>query len=307
MDDYPKGNMKILLIGKNGQLGCELNYSLSPLGTLTALDYPDIDLTDPLNLETVITSLVPEVIINAAGYTDVDKAESQRELVSLVNAESPVLLARLAKKVDAVLIHYSTDYVFSGSKGSPYLETDMPGPLSWYAETKLAGEQGIQEQGGNYLIFRTSWMYSLRSQSFLTKVIHWATTNNTLHIVDDQISNPTWARMLAEATAQVISMHNPNFKDQIKNKTGIYHVGSVNYCSRYDWAVEILKLMGLSSKVPIQRSKTTDFPSPAQRPLFSAMDCTKFIKTFNIQLPPWQRSLVLAMTEYQLSSQTITI
>jgi len=292
--------MKILLIGKNGQLGWELNRSLSPLGTLTALDYPQIDLTDPNNLTTVITSLKPDIIINAAGYTDVDKAEDQKEHAHSINAEGPGHLAQLAKKIGAVLIHYSTDYVFSGSKGSPYLETDIPDPLSWYAETKLSGEQRIQEQSGNYLIFRTSWMYSLRSQSFLTKVIHWAKTNKTLHIVDDQISNPTWARMLAGVTAQVISMHNPNFKEQIKQKTGIYQIGSRDYCSRYDWAVEIVKLMGLSSKVSIQRSKTVDFPTPAQRPLFSAMDCTKFTKTFSIQPPPWQHSLSFAMTEFKL-------
>ena len=194
--------MKILLLGNTGQVGWELNRTLLTLGELTALDYPQVNMADPDSIRSLVQEIKPKIIVNATAYTDVDKAESEPELAMAINGTGPGILAEEAKKIGAALIHYSTDYVFNGTKGSPYTEEDQPNPINVYGETKLAGEKTIQEVGGTYLIFRTSWVYSLRRPCFVTKVLEWAKTQEVLHIVDDQISSPTWARTLAEATAQ---------------------------------------------------------------------------------------------------------
>ncbi|MDY6873992.1 MAG: dTDP-4-dehydrorhamnose reductase, partial [Chloroflexota bacterium] len=196
---------KILLLGNTGQVGWELHRSLLTLGELVALDYPEIDMADPDNIRKTVRAVKPGLIINATAYTDVDKAESEPELAMAINGTGPGILAEEAKRLDAALIHYSTDYVFDGAKGAPYTEEDEPNPINVYGETKLAGERTVQAVDGAYLIFRTSWVYSLRRPCFVTKVLKWAREQETLRIVDDQISSPTWARTLAEATAQVIA------------------------------------------------------------------------------------------------------
>lgn len=287
--------MNILLLGNMGQLGWELNRSLLTLGALTALDYPQIDMTSADNIHSVISQTKPHVILNATAYTDVDRAETQQDLALSINAVGPGILAQEARKIGAALIHYSTDYIFDGTNTAPYKETDIPSPIHFYAHTKLAGEQAVQDAGGTYLILRTSWMYSLRRPCFLTKVLQWAKNSQSLSIVDDQVSNPTWARMLAEATANVLAQGNADVLAWLNQNHGIYHVASCDYCSRYDWALEILRL--LDQDVQVQKAKSTEFPTPALRPLFSALDCTKFMQTFNIQLPPWRQSLSLALAE----------
>ncbi len=197
--------MKILLLGSTGQLGSELDLLLPTLGEVIALDYPQIDLADEEGMRVRVREIAPNLIVNATAYTAVDRAERDSELAERINARGAGLLAEEALKNDALLIHYSTDYVFDGKKGVPYTEKDQTNPLSVYGSSKLHGEEEIQQVNGQYLIFRTSWVYSLRNESgFVKKALQWSRQHETLKIVDDQISNPTWARMLAETTIQVL-------------------------------------------------------------------------------------------------------
>jgi dTDP-4-dehydrorhamnose reductase len=286
--------MRILLIGKNGQLGWELQRCLSPLGELQALDYPQIDLAEPESLREVIRAARPEVIVNAAAYTAVDQAESERELAFAINAASPGVMAEEAKRTGALLIHYSTDYVFDGTKGAPYVESDQPNPLNVYGQSKLAGEQAIQAVDGAYLILRTAWVYSLRRDSFVTKVLKWARTQETLRVVDDQVSSPTWARMLAECTGLVLARG----YEYIEERKGLYHLAGSGYASRLEWAKAIIKLDPKKHEYvlrEIQPAQTSDFPTPAVRPLFSALNCGKFEDNFSLQVPDWERMLALAI------------
>ncbi len=289
--------MKILLIGNHGQLGWELERTLATLGPVTALDYPEIDLTDTRNASALVRDLRPDVVVNAAAYTAVDKAESEREAAFALNAAAPRALAEETARLGAALIHYSTDYVFDGAKGAPYTEDDLPAPLNVYGESKLAGEQSVLEAGGAALVFRTAWVYSLRRPSFVTKVLSWAQKNPVLRIVDDQVSNPTWARALAEATAQILAQALVDGAplDWLGERAGLYHLAGGGYASRLAWAREIVSLGGLANPPLVEAAKSAEFPTPAQRPLFSALDCSKFEATFGLRLPPWREALHLAM------------
>ncbi|MCJ7538019.1 MAG: dTDP-4-dehydrorhamnose reductase [Anaerolineales bacterium] len=288
----------ILLLGKFGQLGWELHRSLAPLGEVVAIDYPDINLLELDNLVTLIRRTHPEIIINATAYTAVDQAEIESEVAYVINATAPGKLAELAKENKSALIHYSTDYVFDGLKGSPYLESDTPNPLGIYGSSKLAGERAIAEVDAATLVFRTSWVYSLRRDSFVTKVLDWARTQSELRIVDDQVSNPTWCRMLAEATALLLAKSGNNPAAWINERRGLYHLAGDGFASRLEWAKLILDYdpqrdqQVVSSLEP---AKTSDYPTPAKRPLFSALNCEKFTDTFSIRLPKWQEALELAM------------
>ena len=198
--------------------------------------------------------------------------------------------------MNAILIHYSTDYVFDGTKGVPYQETDQPHPVNVYGKSKLTGEQAILSKGGDYLILRTAWVYSLRRDSFVSKVLGWARKNEILRVVDDQVSNPTWARMLAEVTAQVLARGTAFVRERV----GIYHLAGGGYTSRYAWAKEILRLDPAQHEQKVKQllpALTSDFPTPAQRPLFSALDCRKFETSFDLRLPAWDATLELALTQ----------
>ncbi|MCX6037717.1 MAG: dTDP-4-dehydrorhamnose reductase, partial [Chloroflexi bacterium] len=230
--------MNLLLLGNTGQLGWELQRTLQPLGVVVALDYPEINMADAASIRKTVQEHRPEVIVNATAYTAVDKAESEPELAEAINGTGPGVLAEEARKLKAVLVHYSTDYVFDGTKGAPYMETDLPHPLNVYGESKLAGEQAIQSVDGAYLIMRTAWVYSMRRDSFVSKVLGWARKNETLRIVDDQISNPTWCRTLAEISAQILA----SGIDYIRGRTGLYHLAGDGYASRFEWARLILEL-----------------------------------------------------------------
>jgi dTDP-4-dehydrorhamnose reductase len=286
--------VKILLLGNTGQLGWELDRTLQPLGEVVALDYPDIDMANPDSIRKTVREHHPAVLVNAAAYTAVDKAESEPGLAEAINAAGPGILAEEAKTLNAFVIHYSTDYVFDGKKGSPYTETDTPNPLNVYGKTKLAGEQAIQSVGGAYLIFRTAWLYSMRRNNFVTKVLRWAREKETLRIVDDQTSNPTWARMLAEATSQILA-RGTGYLDEHK---GLYHLAGGGYVSRLEWAKEIIALDPKKAEQKVERidpAKTVDFSTPAVRPLFSALGCNHLSTYFDILLPEWQKSLSKAM------------
>jgi len=288
--------MKIVLFGKNGQLGRELHRELAPLGEVVAVGHQELDLQDLVAMEAFIRLHKPQVIINASAYTAVDRAEQEQELAFQVNSHAPGLMAELARELNSVFIHFSTDYVFDGTLGMPYVETDIPNPLNVYGMSKLAGEQVIQKVGGVYLILRTSWVYSLDSDSFVTRVLEWARENLELRVVADQIGNPTWACVLAELTSKILT-HGHGF---ISKNKGVYHVAGDGFASRYAWAKEILKL---DPKAYEQVTKellpvtTTEFPTPARRPFFSALNCAKFKSTFDLELPDWKRALRLAMVE----------
>ena len=296
--------MRILLLGKSGQLGWELNRTLATLGHVITLDYPEIDLSQPKNLPVLIREIQPDVIFNATAYTAVDQAESEADLAYAINGLAPGILAEAAQKQGAALIHYSTDYVFDGKKGKPYLETDVPKPVGVYGSSKLAGEQAISTVGGTYLILRTSWLYSLRRDSFVTKVLKWARQNTQLRIVTDQVSNPTWARMLAEISAQLLvkAIQQSGAENQLNNwlgeRKGIYHLAGSGFTSRLEWARAILQFDPHPDEQvanALEAAYTTEFPTPAQRPIFSALNCDQFTKTFGLLLPPWEEALKLAM------------
>jgi dTDP-4-dehydrorhamnose reductase len=290
--------MKILLIGKNGQLGWELRRTLLPLGDITAVDYPEIDLADEANTRGWVRRVAPQVIVNAAAYTAVDKAESEPDLAMAVNGTAPGVLAEEARSLGAALIHYSTDYVFDGTKGAPYVESDAPNPLNVYGLSKLAGEQNVQQVGGAYLILRTSWVYSLRQGGFVRKVLSWARQNPNLRIVSDQVGSPTWARALAEVTAEVLAMGMPDPAGWLADRKGLYHLGGRGSVSRLGWARKILALDSHPEEQvarEIGEAFTREFPTPATRPLHSPLDCTLFADTFGICLPDWEAALQLAM------------
>ncbi len=290
--------LSLLLIGKNGQLGWELQRTLAMLGGVTAVDYPEIDLAKPETLPDLIRHVSPQIIINAAAYTNVDKAESESDLAWRVNAEAPRVMAEEAKRLNAALIHFSTDYVFDGKKGSPYVETDTPNPINVYGKTKLDGEQAVEAVGGNYFIFRTSWVYSLRQGGFVTKVLQWSRQQETLRIVDDQIGSPTWARMLAEATAQVIAQGREAPLDYVREKTGLYHLAGAGSASRYEWAKAILELDPHLEEQRVKEllpAKSSEFATPAVRPMFSGLSTQHFEQTFNLHIPAWRECMRLLL------------
>ncbi len=243
--------MKILLFGKNGQLGREAQRTLAVLGEVIPLDYPEVDFTQPQDVKTMIGEIKPDVIINAAAYTAVDRAESEPQVARLINAITPGVIAETARAMRAVFIHYSTDYVFDGKKGSPYVEQDAPHPLNLYGQTKIEGEQAVAQNSAATLIFRTSWVYSTQGNGFLAKALHWARTQKTMRVVEDQVGSPTWARLLAEMTASVIaaasrSMSYPSVDEQaffewVAVRSGLYHLGGDGYVSRLEWVKSILE------------------------------------------------------------------
>ena len=288
--------MKILLFGAMGQLGTQLQRTLSQHGEIFPFDIHNLNLENTGAVREIIRRVGPEVIVNASAYTFVDQAESEAENAFMVNGNIPGLFADEATKLNAFLIHYSTDYVFDGSKGALYVERDQTNPLSVYGKSKLAGEEAVRAGKANYLILRTSWVYSRNRSSFVTKVLEWARKQETLRIVSDQVSNPTWARTLADVTAQLLGKG----LDSLVEYCGLYHVAGDGYASRLEWAQKILELDPNKQEHKVKEllpALTSDFPTPAQRPLFSALDCSLFQSTFDIALPKWEDALQQALME----------
>lgn len=287
--------MKILLFGAMGQLGTELQSSMKSLGEVAAYDIHNLNLENTQDVRETIRSIQPDVIVNASAYTAVDQAESEADKAFKVNGDIPGLFAEEAARLNAFLIHYSTDYVFDGTKGTTYQEMDLVNPLGVYGKSKLAGEQAIQAGNANYLILRTSWVYSRNRNSFVTKVLEWARKQEVLSVVSDQVSNPTWARTLAEVTASLLGKG----IECLTDRRGLYHVAGGGYASRLDWARKIVELDPNRHEQKVREivpALTSDFPTPAQRPLFSALDCSLFQSTFDMELPKWEDALKLAMT-----------
>jgi len=265
-----------------------------PLGEIVALDYPEVDFAQPESLRQVVRDFRPDLIVNAVAYTAVDRAEEEVELAMAVNAHAPGVLAEEAARLRAGMIHYSTDYVFDGTKGEPYTEEDEPNPINVYGHSKLEGERAIQAVGGAYLILRTSWVYSLRRDCFVTKVLRWARERETLRIIEDQIGNPTWCRMLAEATALVIAKTSGELFDWMNDRAGVYHLAGRGAASRLEWARKIIESDPRNHEQVVKEilpASGSEFPTPAVRPPYSALDCSRFEANFGLVLPPWHSAL----------------
>lgn len=290
--------LHILLLGNKGQLGWELERTLSSLGTISAYDFPEIDLTQEHSLRQLIGGIQPNLIVNATAYTAVDRAESEPELAYAVNQDAPRIMAEEAQILGSALVHFSTDYVFDGTGDRPYSEQDTPNPLNVYGQSKLAGEKAIQGVGGAYMILRTSWVYSLRRDSFVTKVMQWARQHRELRLVTDQVSCPTWCRALAEATAQMLVKGSKDIYPWFKKRTGLYHLAGSGYASRLEWGLAVLRSDPHRDEHVVDvvsPASTDEFPTPARRPLFTPLNCDLFTQTFDLRLPDWEAALRLAM------------
>lgn len=293
--------MNILLTGKTGQVGYELERSLQGLGNIIALDRKQMDLSDCNQVRKVIFDIKPDLIINPAAYTAVDKAESERNLVMRINAEAPAVMSEVAKKIGAAIVYYSTDYVFDGAKKTPYVESDVPCPINVYGESKLAGEQAIQASGVAHLIFRTSWVYGMRGSNFLLSILRLAQEREELRIVDDQHGSPTWCRTIAETTAYIVSQivlyekNNQTAYEWWENRSGLYHLTSQGQTTWYGFASAILKNSCLIERPILKAIETQDYPLPARRPSNSVLCCEKLINTF-CGLINWKNALKLCQS-----------
>lgn len=286
--------MKLLILGRDGQVGTALTQLLAPLGTIVALGRDGADLANPDGLARVVDREQPDVIVNAGAYTAVDRAESETELAQLVNADGPGALARVAAELDAWLIHYSTDYVFDGEKSEPYVEDDATAPLNVYGATKRAGELAIGEAGSKHLIFRTSWVHAPGRNNFIAKILSLAQSRDELKVIDDQIGAPTSARLIAEVTARAI--------EQIVSDrplpSGIYHLAAAGETSWHGYASYVIGealRRGVPLKVALERVlpvPSTAFPSPAKRPHNSRLSTDKLRNALGIDLPDWQADVL---------------
>jgi dTDP-4-dehydrorhamnose reductase len=292
--------MRILVLGGSGQIGWELQRLLPPLGEVLAPTRAELDLLDLRAAREAVGRIGPGVIVNSAAYTDVDRAESEPELARRLNAELPAGLAEEARQAGALLIHYSSDYVFDGSKGRPYVEEDSPNPLSVYGATKLEGDEAITRRAGLYVILRTSWVYSLRRPCFVTRVLSLGRRHRRLTFATDQIGSPTWCRLVAQATAELLEKFAGGEFGQLREKAGLYHLACRGGIDRYTWACEILQLDPRRHEQVVQeivRGASRDFPTPAKRPAFSALDSSRMARTFGIKLPDWREALQMAMPD----------
>jgi dTDP-4-dehydrorhamnose reductase len=304
---------RILLIGKNGQVGHDLQRLLPAYGELTAVDRQQLDLAAPDAIRRAVQEIRPQIIINAAAYTAVDQAEKDELAARAINAIAPGILAEQAKQIGAVLIHYSTDYVFDGTKTTPYEEDDAPHPLGAYGRTKLEGEQAIRDSGVAHLIFRTAWVYSTRGKNFLLTILRLATQREELRIVNDQIGAPTLSHELAEATAKVLSqlpaMKNASMDESQAGLGGTYHMTAGGATNWYEFATTILDdasasiqgkkpawLLTALNGAPLVTRRvvpitTAEYPTPARRPPYSVLSNERLEKTFGIRLPDWNTQL----------------
>ena len=286
---------RILLIGKEGQVGGELSSLLQPLGELITCGEKDLDLTEESRIRQKIREIQPHVIVNAAAYTAVDKAEEEPDLALAVNATAPAILAEEAKQLGAALVHYSTDYVFDGEKQGPYTEEDSPNPLGVYGRTKLAGDEAIQSAGLPYFIFRTSWVYGLKGKNFLLTLQRLAKERDELKIVDDQIGSPTWCRTIAQTTAniltQILPQNSPGNLSGFEQASGLYNLVCGGKTSWFGFAQAILETSTSSQMTQLSPIPTSEYPTPAKRPPNSVLSTQKLRSAFGITLPDWDVTL----------------
>ncbi|MBL0354982.1 MAG: dTDP-4-dehydrorhamnose reductase [Candidatus Dechloromonas phosphoritropha] len=300
--------MSILLLGKDGQVGWQLQRSLAPHGPVITCGHADCDLNDLDRLRLLVRQIGPSVIVNAAAYTAVDRAEAEPELAMRINGEAPGVLAQEAARLGALLVHYSTDYVFDGKKPAPYVESDPSAPLSVYGRSKLAGEEAIQAAGCKSVIFRTSWVFGARGENFAKTILRLAHEKRTLNVVSDQIGSPTPAALIATVTGIVLAMlrqgHAMNRETQRR-----YHLCCGRPVSWHEFARTIVKLAGATPGFDLRLKPGaiiaipgSEYPAAAARPANSRLDCSRLEKEFGLQMPDWQPHLVrmlqlLALTQ----------
>ena len=290
--------MSILLLGKDGQVGWQLQRSLAPHGQVIAYGRIECDIADLDRVRSVVRQIKPSVIVNASAYTAVDRAESEPELARRINAEAPGVLAEETAALGALLVHYSTDYVYDGCKSGAYVETDLTSPQSVYGRTKLAGEEAIRSVGGKSLIFRTSWVFGARGGNFVKTILRLAREKDALNVVDDQIGSPTPAAMIATVTGVALAMLR---RGQLleKGENRLYHLAAARPVSWCEFARTIVDLAGQApgfdlrlKPEAIKAITTAEYPTPARRPANSRLDCSRLEADFGLQMPDWQPYLV---------------
>jgi dTDP-4-dehydrorhamnose reductase len=285
---------RILIVGSNGQVGRELQRSFAGIGELLCYDLHNVNIADEQQVRSMIRDTQPDLILNAAAYTAVDRAESEPEIAMAINATAPRVLAEEAKQRNVLLVHYSTDYIFDGTKREPWVESDSPNPLNVYGVTKLAGEQAVEQVGGKYLIFRTSWVYGPHGNNFLFSMLRLARERDQLSIVDDQVGAPTTSIELADATRSAVERVLSGQCGAEEQWAGLYHMTCAGSTSWFGFAREIFARTAAIThgKVPaLTPIATPDYPTPAKRPLYSVLSNAKLKETFGIELPRWQSAL----------------
>ncbi len=282
--------MKILLFGHRGQLGSLLSERLPRLGTLAAYDQHECDLADPVALRRVIEQERPGIIVNASAYTAVDQAESDEVSARRVNAEAPAVMAEAAAAQDALLVHFSTDYVFDGKAHTPYTEESPTHPRGVYASTKLAGEQAVAAGCAQHLILRTAWLYSHRGKNFFKTMLRLAEERTELRVVNDQTGSPTYARLVADTTIDMLEQMFEGGRLQTA-RCGLYHVACGGSATWYEFASHIIRLAGKAGQVRVLPIPTSDYPTPAPRPAYSVLSGAKLQRVFGLRLPDWQAGL----------------
>jgi dTDP-4-dehydrorhamnose reductase len=294
--------MKIMLVGCNGQVGWELRRSLAVLGRVVALDRQAADLSRPASLRALVRDARPDVIVNAGAYTMVDKAEEEETLATTINGDAVGVLAEEAKAIGALFVHYSTDYVFDGTKEGAYVETDRTNPLSAYGRSKLAGEHAVQAAGGDWLVFRTAWVYGARGKNFLRTMLRLAAERETLKVVSDQFGAPTSARMIADATAHAIREASRE-RSAERFESGIFHLTAGGVTSWHGFASRIIDAaratlpagaIAAQSVIPIP---AVDYPTPARRPGNSVLSNAKLEQRFGISCQPWDDAMSLVLDD----------
>jgi len=303
-----KNKPKIMLTGKSGQVGGELNAMLGSIADLVAFDHSELDLFKPQGVRQAIRSIRPDIIVNAAAYTAVDRAESDEAAARAINGDAPGVMAEEAKILGATFVHYSTDYVFDGTKRTPYTEDDSPNPQNAYGRTKLAGERAIQQSGAAYLIFRTAWVYDRQGKNFLLTILRLAAQREELRIVDDQIGAPTYAREIAGATARLVQglWDQGERAGSLSSVAGIYHMTAAGQGSWHEFAEAILEEASQSAESPwiakatgnrrliarcVVPIKTAEYPTPARRPAYSVLSNRRLAEVFGVELPHWRSQL----------------
>ncbi len=307
---------RIVLLAPNGQVGFELQRSLAPLGQLFCLSRADVDFRDSAATSAQVLALQPDLIVNAAAWTAVDKAETEQDAAYLLNAVLPGALAAIARQLNCWLVHYSTDYVYPGTGEQPWREDDVTAPLSVYGASKLAGDLAIQQSGARHLIFRTSWVYAARGNNFMKTMLKLAAQRESLSVVADQFGAPTPARLIASVTAlalqQVLAPSKANdghigdkSSDKSSDKSGVYHLAAAGYTNWYQFADAIFT-MARHAGVPLALQEqqfsaitTAQYPTPAQRPANSRLDLSKLEQTFGLSLPDWHSQLAQTFHEYR--------
>lgn len=295
-----RGRPRLLLLGANGQVGWELRRTLAALGDVRAYDRARLDVSDLSGLARAVQGEAPDVIVNAAAYTNVDKAESETELARRINADVPRVLADHAARSGSLLVHYSTDYVFDGESQRPYVEHDVPNPRTAYGQTKLSGDEAILRSGAAAFILRVAWVYSLRGHNFLRTIRRLAGEGRELRVVADQCGSPTWSRAIAEASAMVISRWLGSVHSAQAPAGGVYHMAAPDHATWHEFASAIVALdAGRRNDKPatVHAITSSEYPTPARRPRWSVLDSTRLVGTFGVQLPRWREQLALCLDE----------